>query len=93
MGVAVGDRLALLSAAPSTWPGWDAVCMQQRRGATTLIFVGLIVGAVLIGVGIAGLVAAVPGAAWLVVIGTPVAVVAVYRFYLMRRRNGPPGAR
>ena len=67
--------------------------MQQRRGATTLIFVGLVVGAVLIGVGIAGLVAAVLGAAWLVEIGTPVAVVAVHRFYLIRRRNGPPGTR
>jgi hypothetical protein len=61
--------------------------------ATILIFVGLVVGAVLIGVGIAGLVAAVPDAAWLVVIGTPMAVVAVHRFYLMRRRNGPPGDR
>lgn len=67
--------------------------MQQRRGATILIFIGLIVGAVLTGVGIAGLVAAVPGAAWLVVIGTPVVVVALHRFYLIRRRNGPPGAR
>jgi lipopolysaccharide export LptBFGC system permease protein LptF len=67
--------------------------MQQRRGATTLIFIGLIVGAAFIGVGTAGLVAAVSGAAWLVVVGTPLAVIALHRFYLMRRRNGPSGAR
>jgi len=67
--------------------------MQQRRRGTILILVGLILGATMIGVGLAGLVWSVSGAIWLVVIGAPLTLIALYRSYVSRRRDESTGAR
>jgi hypothetical protein len=53
-----------------------------------LILVGLILGATMVGVGLAGLVWSVSGATWLVVIGAPLTLIALYRSCVSRRRDG-----